>query len=141
MASNQRYCPSANVTQRSQLPPLRFCTIIDGFLALRVQDPDAVDADFAVFDTLEEIRGLLLVGWCSLMPQDHLLVINCTGIQTMMHFRNNQRVGERRTSVHYYYNETFPANQQVVVGSCAVSASSSSSSCREPASFIWGWTD
>jgi hypothetical protein len=44
------------------------------------------------------------------------MIRNCSGIQTLQHIKNHQRLGERGNSIHFYFNETFPDNQQVVIG-------------------------
>jgi hypothetical protein len=53
----QRKCGGAIVSQVSHLAPLRFCTIIEGNLSLLMSESTAVDSDFNVFGSLEEIRG------------------------------------------------------------------------------------
>ena len=60
----------------------------------------------------------------SAQTADFLYVNNSRGLQTFMHFRNNQRIGERRSSVTFYINETFPRNQLVIVGAFTFYSSS-----------------
>lgn len=55
--SLQRPCKGAVVARVSDLPPLRFCTIISGNLSLVMSDSTAVDSDYNVFASLEEIKG------------------------------------------------------------------------------------
>ena len=55
----QRTCAGSVVTSASQLHSLRFCTIIEGNLTITVtNDQSVVDADYKMFDALEEITGV-----------------------------------------------------------------------------------
>ncbi len=57
----QRTCLGAHVKLLSDLPPLRFCTVIEGNLTLAITEPGATEADFHIFKDLEEIRGVFVL--------------------------------------------------------------------------------
>ena len=62
LISLQRSCPGAIVSKAADIPPLRFCTVIEGNLSLVVSDSTAKDSDYAIFIGLEEIKGIGLIG-------------------------------------------------------------------------------
>ena len=70
----QRTCLGAHVKLLSDLPPLRFCTVIEGNLTLAITEPGATEADFHIFKDLEEIRGVFVLNTVAI-PIDSLTLV------------------------------------------------------------------
>ena len=118
----QRTCLGAHVKLLSDLPPLRFCTVIEGNLTLAITEPGATEADFHIFKDLEEIRGVLS---CTSIrfsylgaSTDFLRVDQCRGIRSLKYFANVALLGDRPASTRFSFNATHTGYQLVVQGKC-----------------------
>ena len=59
LLSLQRKCGGAVVSRVADLAPLRFCTVMEGNLSLVMSEQTAKNSDYAVFQSLEEVRGTI----------------------------------------------------------------------------------
>ncbi len=55
----------------ADLTLMRFCTVIEGNLSLTVSDSLATDADYNVFNALEEIKGAICLLIITALPMDN----------------------------------------------------------------------